>query len=283
MKQRAATWIGFLMMGFAPATWGMLMVSIPSEKDTTIYNSPPGSNPLSNGAGQHLFAGRTGENNSFEIRRALLKFNVADAVPTGAVIENSILFLTVSMVPPPARAPLFREDQFTLHRALAEWSEGTSDPPGNEGPGALATPGDTTWEDRIYPEVPWGTPGGQFVAQSSATKAIGDMGTYAFMDPHLGTDVQLWLNQPEQNFGWFLLGDEGESADKTVRRFETREAGEDAAPILLITYSMVPEPGTLTLFGVGLLLVRIWRTGCLSPNPVGCNTRAVAEPVHIMG
>jgi len=64
--------------------------------DTTIFNNHNFvSNPLSNGMGEHIFAGRTGVNNTFEIRRELLAFDIEGTLPANAIIDIAFLQLTV--------------------------------------------------------------------------------------------------------------------------------------------------------------------------------------------
>ena len=50
-------------------------------------------------------------------------------------------------------------------------------------------------------------------------------------------DVQSWLDNPANNFGWLVLGDE--SAVLTAKRFDTRESA--IPPVLTIQYT-APTP-----------------------------------------
>lgn len=227
------------------------MVSVPATMDNTLFNnSDQATRPLSNGQGQHFFAGVTGINNGNEVRRGLLYFDVAGALPEGAVIDAVVLQVTVSLSPPGSGA-----DAFTVHRALSSWGEGTSDAPDPEGRGTGATPGDATWQHRFFPDVVWETPGGEFVGAASATALIGGPGTYTFAGAGLAADAQGWVDAPETNFGWFLLGDE--SATMNARRFDSREHFDpNNAPTLLLDYTIIPEPGTLALAALGLVLLR---------------------------
>lgn len=66
-------------------------------------------------------------------------------------------------------------------------------------------------------------------------------------------DVEFWLMQPAQNFGWFLLGEE--TGSQTVRRFDSRNVdGGATVPQLQIEY-VVPELASVLLYGVGMLWV----------------------------
>ena len=58
-------------------------ITLEPVADTTLYESVDGN--ASNGAGVFSFAGRT---NRGELRRALVAFDVAAAVPTGATITS---------------------------------------------------------------------------------------------------------------------------------------------------------------------------------------------------
>jgi hypothetical protein len=59
-------------------------------------------------------------------------------------------------------------------------------------------------------------------------------------------DVQQWLDTPETDFGWMLIG--GENANGTAKRFDTRENSVvDHRPALTITYTLPPEKRYLPL------------------------------------
>ena len=109
------------------------VVVIPAAKDNTLYESAAGA--LSNGSGQNFFVGRTSITTN-AIRRAVIAFDIAASVPAGAVIDSVALTLRLNQTPfMPANTPI------ELHRLLADWGEGASDPPFQEGGGAAATPG----------------------------------------------------------------------------------------------------------------------------------------------
>ena len=102
--------------------------------------------------------------------------------------------------------------------------------------------------------------GGTFLSGVSASGGIGGVGTYMFSSPGLISDVQFWLNQPAQNFGWFLVGEEirdGANAIGTARRFNSRQ-DPDTQPQLFISYE-IPEPRVVFLLGLGWGILLISR------------------------
>jgi hypothetical protein len=209
------------------------LVLTPSQ-DNTLYEHPAGA--LSNGAGQHLFAGRTSQP-SGSIRRGLLAFDLS-AIPTGSTILSVTLRLNLSRAADPTPQPV------VLHRLLASWGESGSDAPDPEGSGGPAAPGDATWTHRFTNTLTWTTPGGDFVPAASASTPVGPAGVYTWgSTPQLVADVQAWLDEPTTNFGWLLQGNE--SIAGTVRRFDSRENGTVAnRPMLTIVFA---PPGKIFL------------------------------------
>jgi spore coat protein A len=201
------------------------VVSLPASKDNTLYESATGA--LSNATGEYLFTGRT---KNGLVRRAVLSFDVASVVPAGSTINSVTLQLHLS-----------RNANSTLrltsvHRALADWGEGTSNASQNEGEGTSATTGDATWIHRFFPATPWTVAGGDFAAVASATVAVTGNGNYLWNSAGLATDVQAWIDTPGSNFGWVVKGDE--SVAETAKRFDSRENGQAASrPLLTIDYT----------------------------------------------
>ena len=70
-------------------------------------------------------------------------------------------------------------------------------------------------------------------------------------------DVIAWLENPQENFGWILIGDE---TQHSAKRFDSREsANASLRPQLSISFSRVPEPGSVALIlcgGVFLIVQR---------------------------
>lgn len=214
-------------------------VSLNPVLDNTLYQSAAGS--LSNARGQFLFAGRNSQSNT---RRTLVQFDLAAAIPAGATITSATLIMTASSGGPEVL-------DFSLHRALASWGEGTSAATGSEGMGAPATTGDATWLHRFFNTSLWSAQGGDFSAASSATTSLGDVGAYAWAGAAMAMDAQSWLDSPATNFGWLIRG--GESAAGSAKRFNSRENTDiESRPTLIIEYTPVPAPATMML-GLGAL------------------------------
>jgi hypothetical protein len=207
-------------------------------RDNTLYQSATGS--LSNGIGSGVFAGRTAQATN-SIRRGLVWFDVAAAVPAGATISAVQLKLTMSQTSSGAM-------NVALHRVNAAWGEGASDAGPAGGSGAPAQAGDATWLHRVYPGTLWASPGGDFAAVASATRPVDEAGDYVWdSTPGLVADVQTWLDQPADNHGWLLRGNE--AAAQTVKKFESRESTDPAfRPALTIQYSL-PVPVASSTWG----------------------------------
>jgi hypothetical protein len=210
------------------------VVRVHPTRDNTLIESAGGD--LSNGGGPAIFAGNNGQGVA---RRALLFFDVASLVPTGAVIDSALLTLHVS------NAPDDFERQFTVHRVLAAWGEATSFATG--GGGATAAEGDATWIHTFSPVRRWTSPGGDFVGETSASLAVAGLGTYTWRGEGLTTDVRSWLVRPATNHGWLVRGEE--IGVNTARRFDSREAAEPAAIPTLTIYCTEKVPARSLTWG----------------------------------
>jgi hypothetical protein len=198
-------------------------VRVPASRDATLIESPSGA--FANGAGAAFFAGRTNQA-AGSVRRALVAFDVGAHVPRGAQIRSATLVLALSASNP-------GPGNVSVHRLLADWTEGPSSATG--GSGAAAQPGDVTWLHASYPGVAWATPGGDFSATASAVTSIDDEAFYEWTSPLLRADVQAWLDDPASNHGWLLRGDETEP--QTSKRFESRESPDPSLqPVLVLEF-----------------------------------------------
>ena len=204
-------------------------IDINPVKDNTLYEYVPADGDRSNALGNHFFAGETAVG---EIRRGVLAFDIAGNIPAGSTITGVSLSMNMS------KTPLDTARTVELHVLLADWGEGTSIAPGEEGDGAPATINDATWRHRFFDTIFWTTQGGDFSGTVSASQSVGAVGEYVWSSAPMVADVQSWLDNPANNFGWLVLGDE--SAIATAKRFDTRESTNP--PVLSIEYTSAPTP-----------------------------------------
>jgi spore coat protein A len=196
-----------------PPSARAVTVTLSPTQDNTLYESATGA--VSNGAGEYLFAGNTDRG---LIRRALIQFEVAGALPAGSTINSVTLRLNVS------RTRQNTQRTTSVHRVLADWGEGASNADQNEGQGAPADTNDATWIHRSrYPDALWASAGGDYTPLASATAPVGGNASYSWSGTGLNADVQGWLDNPSTNVGWLIRGDE--SATQTAKRFDSSENG----------------------------------------------------------
>lgn len=189
--------------------WAQDSQIIPVSKDNTLIESSTGE--FSNGMGSSFFVGRTNQN-SESIRRGLIAFDLANQIPADSTITEVKLTLNLSRTPS-------ENESIELHKVLSDWGEGSSTSKG--GRGASAAEGDATWIYAFYDTDLWSESGGDFISDPSAVQTVGDVGTYTWgSSPEMVQDVQQWLDSPETNFGWLLLGNETDSG--TVKVFASR-------------------------------------------------------------
>jgi hypothetical protein len=184
-------------------------VTFGASRDNVMYAE---SGSESNGAGSHVHVGTNGQS---QIRRGLMRFDVAANVPAGSIVTGVEMTLSMSMS---NSGP----HDVRLHRALADWGEGTSNAGNGEGSGTFATTNDATWTRRFHPSIFWTTPGGDFEPVFSATKSIDQPGFYTWTSPGLVADVQSMLDTPSANFGWVLVN-WNEADTPTAKRFDSRQ------------------------------------------------------------
>ena len=181
-----------------------------ASKDNTLIENATGE--LSNGIGPVFFVGRTNQS-SDSIRRGLITFDVTQAIPAGSTITEVQLTLSLERT-------AGGKESIELHRVLSDWGEGNSKTKG--GRGAPATTDDATWIHTFYDRDLWSQAGGDFSADISAETVVGGEGSYIWgSTPEMVQDVQEWLDSPENNFGWLLLGNETNSG--TAKAFASRD------------------------------------------------------------
>lgn len=192
--------------------------------DTTLIETAPDNNM---GGTEFVNAGTAGANGARN--RALYKFDLS-AIPAGSKIQSAAVTLEVSREPGMGA----ESSSFALHRLLRSWGEGDKDSveSGTFGLGLSATEGEATWNSPFALTTnAWTFPGASndfstVVSSSTIVLGIGDFPLFN-STPEMVADVQTWLNDPAQNFGW-LLKSEAESTPHTARGFGSREfAGID--------------------------------------------------------
>ncbi len=192
-----------------------------ASKDASIFaDTPEGS--ISNG---RLFIGR---NRTGSVRRGLLAFDLS-AIPAGSIVDSVELTMTVSDS---------HDSGFTMsmHRLQADWDEGTTvGVGGGRGRAEPATPNEVTWLHRFFDTEFWVNPGGDFVASPSATALSAS--TTRWSGAGLQADVQAWVDNPESNFGWLVMGNEARLQSVQVYFGSESFSG---APRLVVRYT---EPG----------------------------------------
>ena len=219
------------------------LVLTPS-KDNTLYQDAEGD--VSNGQGVFLYAGKTGEDAGFRLRRGLIAFDLT-SIPPDAVISGATLTMFLSRSSPSA-APV----NISLHAATQNWGEGASNAGNPGGTGAPAQTGDATWRHRFFSTSMWTTVGGDFRAAASATTSVSTVNrNYSWVSGSLTGDVQAWVSNPASNFGWFIRGDE--LTNESAQRFNSSESTSNR-PQLTVTYTVVPEPSVAALGAIAAVV-----------------------------
>lgn len=220
------------------ATAQLRWAIVPPSADVTLYSE---SGSVANGAGQNTFLGAT---STGDVRRTLLRFDLASVVPAGSILVQGTLVLTVDQ-------GSTTEQPCSLHRVLAIWREGPTDPADEEWQGLPASSGDSTWTLRDFGAgIPWSTPGGDFAVEPTMVSGLRSPLLLASLQltPRALEDVASWVAQPSQNHGWCLKG--AESTASSALRLESRESAQtDARPFLYLAWFpplAQPAAGCLT-------------------------------------
>src|SRR5512137_1755664 len=197
---------------FGPLSGRADTATLSSVADTFINGGIPGN---SAGGNPWFDAGTDGQVTP-GVRRGLLRFDLS-SLPSGSTITSAVVQLTVTHVP--GFGPV--DSTFELRRLTAAWGEGTN----SGSSGAPAVTGDATWTARTLGTANWTAAGAlsDAAATASASTPVGStFSTYQWSGGGLVSDVQLWLGNSSQNFGWLLRSlDEGTA--RTVRGFASRE------------------------------------------------------------
>ena len=222
----------------APAHAASIVLS--SGKDNTLYESTDGS--LSNGAGDYLFAGTNGAGGGSRVMRSVLAFDLS-LIPDNARVDSLELLLDVN-------TPIISSGTVQVHRLTQDWGEGSSAAGQGEGGGAASSAGDATWLHTFFDTNLWTNPGGDFDATFSDSLDISGNGMASFDSAQLAADLQAWLDAPATNFGWLLKLSDDSAAPLRFGSFDG-----SAAPRLAVEYTLIPEPQTALLLGLGLGLL----------------------------
>ena len=234
---RACAALGALLVGSLTLSLRADQVALVPVADTTLIEEAPMNN---SGGVPFVNAGTT---QNFTRNRGLFRFDLRSGIPAGASVTSAEFIVEVVGKPKDGFAP----SPFGLHRLLKPWGEGTQvADPGHPGLGAAAGPGEATWTDRFAFTTnawnePGGAPGSDFVAAASAEATVYGLedSPYTFgPTPALAADVQTWIDTPDGNFGWALVG-QTEPVDFTARRFASRE---DASRAALLRVAFLPPP-----------------------------------------
>jgi len=220
------------------------VVSLQPVADTSIFSLTPNNN----WGGADFFNGGTAGN--LGINRGLIRFDFG-AVPPGSTLLSATLSFEVIRQPVAGH----QNSLFDVRRMLVSWGEGAQAPVPPGDVGLPAGSGEATWNNRFGDALPWAQPGGlagvDFVNQASASTFVSQIGDpVEFNSPGLLADLQFWINNPNQNFGW-MLATQQEGTGRTARSFASRESG--FGPVLTLEFTPVPEPATWTLLALGLL------------------------------
>jgi len=204
--------------------------------DTFINSGHPNNNAGSTG---WFDAGRDGLGGT---RRGLFRFDVS-SIPAGATITSAEVQLTVNKVPGHGAV----DSTFDLFRLQADWNEGSKG--GNRG--ATASTGEATWNARMRNTENWTSPGAKDDAVATASASADVDATfnakYSWSGAGVVDDVQFWVDNPSQNFGW-LLANRAESTSRSVRGFASRENGNSARiGTLVVDYTTAPPPNPVPI------------------------------------
>ncbi len=212
------------------ASAAVLDNSLPSVADTCLIEIAPDNNM----GGQSYF--NAGSNMQGYRNRGLVRFDLSQ-IPRGSVITSAVVTLTIVGVPTDGPTATV----FNLHRMLQPWGEGSELALSGAGRGFTATTNEATWNDRFaFANAPWVNPGGEpdvdFSSDITTSETVSDQTAYQFPVRNTVADVQYWLDNPDQNFGWMVKTDD-ESVISSARRFGSRE---DPSNLPLLDVSFIP-------------------------------------------
>lgn len=142
------------------------LIDIDPTRDNTLYENEFGD--LSNGVGSFMFVGQSGNS---DIRRAVIHFDVAAAVPAGSTVDRVSQNLNMSRTTSGTQAQ-------SAHRLLADSGDAGSAAGGGEGGGEFSQPGDATWIHGFFNTTPWLNDGGDYNPTASDIVNVAGLGLY---------------------------------------------------------------------------------------------------------
>lgn len=205
------------------------------SKDVVIYAEDSFTDTdRANGTGQTLLIGNVQSNFT---RRSLIAFELDRVIPPGSLVVNARLIL--------GTLPSSFGGFVAIFRVLSPWAAGVTDP-ADEIAGGVPQAGDVTWNFRFYNahdtsgQAFWQQPGGDFDFQQPLLSMAGEEGSgdlLTFTNEALVADVQQMLNQPEQHFGWILLGDESSNFANALQVASSENERESLRPVLEVEHT----------------------------------------------
>ena len=189
----------------------VLSQTVEVEIGTSIDNTMFKDLELSNGIGEYFFAGTTKDG---VVKRALVMFDLAESVPEGVTVDSAILVLKPTKVKPGSTS-------INVHMLTTEWGEGTSKAEDGDGKGAAATTNDATWAFAKFNTHPWIKSGGDYALEASATSTVRTGNDAVYSSILITANVNFWLANPSNNYGWILIGDEFSTS--TSAKFGSRD------------------------------------------------------------
>lgn len=198
------------------------------DADVGLYETTDGS--TANGQGSLLVVGHSAEADD-NGRRFMVKFDLTEDLPEGAVITSAQLQLTAQSRDGSVAQTL------DLHRVTSSWEEGPANSDTNSDDGVAATAGDVTWLHRSFDTSEWVEEGGDFVSTVSSSVEVDETGLYVWdSNDAMVADVQLWVDNDASNHGWILIANTVQAG--ILHRFASGEASDaDERPELVVTYN----------------------------------------------
>ncbi|MBM3848544.1 MAG: DNRLRE domain-containing protein, partial [Verrucomicrobia bacterium] len=232
MKSSAYLLLPVVCLACLPIEVAAISLELSPIADTSIFENAANKN---SGKTSPLPVGKVA---SDKRTRLLLRFDVT-GIPVGATIRSASLSVVVQKQFS-ASAPAL---QLSVYRMRTDWIEGAQGL--NDLSGGEAQPGEPTWSHRKFPNVPWGTAGGQpgtdFESEASAVMRVDSTGAKVITGfCGLAHDVAAWVASPDQNHGWILSGLDGSGAT-SARRIASREDISNS-PKLIVEFDP-PSPG----------------------------------------